>query len=415
MNSQVDQIARAVLYEGYLLYPYRHSAFKNQQRWNFGVLYPPSWSATQTGADRSYFQMECLAQCSQEAELEVSVRFLQIVKRRGPSGGWREAVERCVNLGPIPPSTLTGEVRIQNFFYSGEEKKDGEVVVSTSSVEGRAEVSSIQIQPDISRLSVQVRNTGACAAETRDHALMHSLASAHAVLQLRRGKFVSQIDPPEDLRGYVAECQNVGVWPVLVGEPGGHDTMLGSPIILYDYPQIASESKGDLFDGTEIDEILTLRILTLSDAEKEEVRRSDPKARRILERLETSPPEHLLELHGVMRGARAPERDAWSAWDTVEGRAIQSFVVQGVELKKGDRVRLRPRNRADIFDTLLEGKTAVIEAVEQDLEDKVHFAVVVEDDPGRDLGELRQAGHRFFYSAEELEPFESVKSEKREL
>ena len=159
--------------------------------------------------------------------------------------------------------------------------------------------------------------------------------------------------------------------------------MLGSPIILYDYPQIAPESKGDLFDGTEIDEILMLRILTLTDAEKEEVRRTDERALQILDRLESMPPEHLLELHGKIRslepsGASPP-------------------------FKKGDRVRLHPRRRADIFDTILEGKIAIIEAVEQDFDNNVHLAVVVEDDPGRDLGEMRYIGHRFFFSSEEVE------------
>ena len=181
---------------------------------------------------------------------------------------------------------------------------------------------------------------------------------------------------------------------MLVGESGRRDTMLGSPIILYDYPQIAPESAGDLFDSTEIDEILTLRILTLTDEEKDEMRRSDERARRILERLESSPPEHLLELHGRI--------------STMQSSPLA--VDERTGFKKGDRVRLRPRKRADIFDTLLEGKVAIIEAVEQDFENKIHFAVVIEDDPGRDLGEMRQIGHRFFFSPEEVEPLELIDS-----
>jgi hypothetical protein len=191
---------------------------------------------------------------------------------------------------------------------------------------------------------------------------------------------------------------------VLVGESPLRDIILGSPIILYDYPQVAPESKGDLFDSTEIDEILTLRILTLTEDEKAEIRQSDERVRRMLERLEISPPEHLLELHGAMRGLRDPQSDPWSAWDTLEGTPAASAKVSGVELKKGDRVRLRPQKRADIFDTLLEGKIAIVEAVEEDFEHNIHFAVVLEEDPGRDLGEMRQAGHRFFFSMEEVEP-----------
>jgi hypothetical protein len=193
---------------------------------------------------------------------------------------------------------------------------------------------------------------------------------------------------------------------VLVGEEGAHDTMLGSPIILSDYPQIAPESSGDLFDGTEIDEILSLRILTMTDAEKAEMRQSDERAKEILDRLEANPAEHLMQLHGVIRGMRSqPRIDLWNpsnAWP--EASKITSARIAGVDVKKGDRVRLRPGKRADIFDSLLDGKTAVIEAIEQDYEDKVHIAVVIEDDPGRDLGEMRQAGHRFFFSGSEIEP-----------
>ena len=78
--------------------------------------------------------------------------------------------------------------------------------------------------------------------------------------------------------------------------------MLSSPIILYDYPQIAPESPGSLFDGTEIDEILTLRIMTLTDDEKREMRNADDRARQILERTETLPAEQFMKMHGAMKG-----------------------------------------------------------------------------------------------------------------
>jgi hypothetical protein len=93
-----------------------------------------------------------------------------------------------------------------------------------------------------------------------------------------------------------------------VGEEGQRNTMLSSPIILYDYPQIAPESPGDLFDGVEIDEILSLRILTMTDEEKREMRQSDDRARHILERTEALPEEHFAKLHGVLRGLR-PARE----------------------------------------------------------------------------------------------------------
>jgi hypothetical protein len=98
----------------------------------------------------------------------------------------------------------------------------------------------------------------------------------------------------------------MGAWPVMAGEEGQRNLMLASPIILYDFPRIAPESPGDLFDGTEIDEILALRILTMTDAEKLEVRNGDDRARRILERTEMLPPEHFRKLHGALRGLRIP-------------------------------------------------------------------------------------------------------------
>ncbi|MGH9704507.1 MAG: hypothetical protein ACRD4K_14115, partial [Candidatus Acidiferrales bacterium] len=99
-------------------------------------------------------------------------------------------------------------------------------------------------------------------------------------------------------------CRNIGTWPVLVGDEGRRDTLLSSPIILYDYPQIAPESPGDLFDGAEIDEILSLRIMTMTEEEKREMRESDERARQILERTESLPHEHLKKLHGALRGMR---------------------------------------------------------------------------------------------------------------
>jgi hydrogenase maturation protease len=131
--------------------------------------------------------------------------------------------------------------------------------------------------------------------------LRRSLVSTHTILRVPGGEFASLLDPPEELRELSGECSNSGLWPVLAGEATPPDTMLASPIILYDYPQIAPESAGSLFDGTEIDEILSLRILTLTDDEKREMRETDPQARRLLERTEALDPEQWMQLHGVMR------------------------------------------------------------------------------------------------------------------
>jgi hydrogenase maturation protease len=138
---------------------------------------------------------------------------------------------------------------------------------------------------------------------------LHALVSAHAILRVTGGEFVSLTDPPELLRQAAEQCDNQGVWPVLGGEPGSRDCMLVSPIILSDYPQVAPESAGDLFDGAEIDEILTLRILTMTDSEKEEMRQMDERTRRILERTESLSPSQLMQLHGVLRNPHALASD----------------------------------------------------------------------------------------------------------
>ncbi|HJT88217.1 MAG TPA: hypothetical protein VJ732_10185, partial [Bryobacteraceae bacterium] len=226
----------------------------------------------------------------------------------------------------------------------------------------------------------RIRNLTRFDGESREAALRHSLLSTHTILTVRGGEFLSLMDPPEGYRAAAEACRNIGTWPVLAGAPGERDIMLSSPVILYDYPQVAPESPGDLFDGTEIDEILTLRILTLSDQEKAEIRAGEERARRILERSETLPPEQLMKLHGALRG-----------------------LGQTREWKAGDVVRLRPRRGGDIMDIALGGKRAIIESVEEDYEGRVHLAVVLEDDPGRDLGMMRQPGHRFFFTPEEVE------------
>jgi hypothetical protein len=143
----------------------------------------------------------------------------------------------------------------------------------------------------------------------RDQALMQSLISTHTILSVRDGEFVSLLDPPEAFRQAAASCRNVGTWPVLVGREGERDSMLSSPIILYDYPQVAPESAGDLFDATEIDELLMLRIMTLTDEEKKQMRSADWRTRQILERAEALRPERLMRLHGTVRNLKMPEGD----------------------------------------------------------------------------------------------------------
>lgn len=186
----------------------------------------------------------------------------------------------------------------------------GVIVREQQAIEGAVELVAERAGDRLFKIMVRVLNLTPLELEdqkSRDKALMRSFASTHTILGVRAGQFVSLLDPPEQWREIAAGCRNVGGWPVLVGEIGERDTMLASPIILYDYPQIAPESPGDLFDGTEIDEILTLRIMTMTEDEKREMAAVDECARVLLDRTEALAREQLMGLHGTMRSLRPLE------------------------------------------------------------------------------------------------------------
>jgi hypothetical protein len=296
MNTDiVEKIANAVLYEGYMLYPYRSSAVKNQQRFNFGVLYPREFCDLEAGgvdpiSDNWQMQTECLVTGSAVTPLEVRIRFLQLITK----DGLQQGIERAVDTPACGFRSLEMQPLRQRFRF---DRLDGEL-----------ELRSNRLEDGCFKITLIVRNLADLtnAGElNREEVLLQSLVSVHSILRVTGGAFVSSIDPPKRFRAAVSECHNIGAWPVLAGEEGRRDTVLSAPIILYDYPQIAPESPGELFDSTEIDEILALRILTLTDAEKLEVRNGDERVRRILERTEMLPPEHFQKLHGALRGLRA--------------------------------------------------------------------------------------------------------------
>jgi hypothetical protein len=210
---------------------------------------------------------------------------------------------------------------------------------------------------------------------------------------VRGGSFVSLIDPPAALSAAAALCRNSRVWPVLAGEAGASDVVLCSPIILEDHPRVAPESPGALFDATEMDEMLALRILTLTDEERREAAALDPRVAAALARVDALAPEELARLHGAVRELRR------SAPDTPRGA-----IAGATELRAGDRVILRPKGRADILDLALAGRSATVASIVQDLEGRVFATVLVDDDPGRDLGARGFPGHRFFFRLDEVEP-----------
>ena len=312
--STVEKIADAVLYEGYLLYPYRRSAVKNQQRFNFGVLYPREYCEAQLGSEAWEMRTECLVAGSALTTIEVKVRFLQMAKRQQ----WQEGQERDVYAAACMLESIAAESFHQRFTFEGaDDGKDAEGR-SSETLEGELELAASRLGENLYKVMLSVRNlaqsVGAkledAGEATRDRMLLRSLVSVHSILHAAGGEFISLLDPPEQFKAAAAACQNAGTWPVLAGGEGRRDLVLSSPIILYDYPQIAPESAGDLFDGTEIDEILALRILTMTDAEKLEVRNGDDRARRILERTEMLPPEHFQKLHGALRGLRGSAEES---------------------------------------------------------------------------------------------------------
>jgi hypothetical protein len=304
----VRRIADAVLYEGYMLWPYRKSALKNQQRFTFGGVYPPAWQQ-----DASSVQTQALMHGGEDAQIDVRVRFLHVVRRQvlraaSPTGArepveeliaggqrfvsWDEAVER--ELAPGAIEIAAGE-RL-------EEIDGGAIERSWQALHGEISLARERVAEGLSRVTVLVANTTPWSGGAREEALRHTLCSTHVVMRASGGgEWVSSTDPPAQLREQADACENSGLWPVLVGEPDDRSTLLASPIILSDHPEIAPESPGDLFDSGEIDQMLVLNILAMTDEERSAMRASDPRAQEILERTEALTDEQITRLNGAVR------------------------------------------------------------------------------------------------------------------
>jgi hypothetical protein len=412
--AQIRAIADATLYEGYVLYPYRASSTKNHARWQFGVLMPPDYAAADP-SERSAAVTEVVLDAPRSARLQVRVRFLHAQRRAGGDvPDWDEATERTVDVEVAVADALAAPQTTVVGFAAESAVTDG---VERSSLSLRVEVSvRISELPGpygalLVRVGVANRTAGAGAAD-RETALRGALLAAHTLLAVAPGRFLSMTDPPEWASGYVARCRNDGTWPVLAGSD---DVVLSSPIILADHPQIAPESPGDLYDATEIDEILTLRTMALTDAEKAEARATDPRAAAIIDRVDGLPPEHLDRLHGALRYLRQvtgepepaePEKVPW--WDPGADTSVSpetdAVLIDGVEVRRGSRVRLRPGlRRTDAQDLFLAGRTATVEAVFHDVDGQQHLGVTPDDDA--ELAEISRWHGRFLYFApDEVEP-----------
>src|SRR5215472_1747456 len=466
--EQAREVADAVLYEGYLLYPYRRSAQKNRTRFQFGVLMPPAYRAVDE-CEHSASQTECLLECPGDARVEILARFLHLqrraVQRVAPGTGqvsdvdtlrvggveytsWDEAVEREQRL-QAPIACLLGPGAELLFQVSGgEEAEDltepagrpaGRLTRRLEALDGAILARAERVPGPYGALRLRVRlenrTRPGAPLRRRDDGLRHALIAAHMLIGVPGGRFLSLTDPPEWAASETSACTNIGTWPVLAGPADRADLMLSSPVILYDHPEVAPESAGDLFDATEIDEILTLRTLALTDEEKRQARATDPRAAGLIDRLDGLPPEMLERMRGAIRSlspgpgkpsggtaaaagpaastaaepaVRSPETPWWDPGaDSSVSPETDHVLVAGVKVARGSRVRMRPGSRrADAQDLFLVGREAFVEAVLHDVDGQVHVAVSPASDP---LAELQRSHGRFLYfAADEIEPAETA-------
>jgi hypothetical protein len=409
-------VADAVLYEGYLLYPYRASSPKNQSRWQFGVLGPSGAADAGIGEDDT-LSAQVLVRSSGVPKLSGVVRFLQLQHRDAEGTSWLtwdEAVEREIVIDRLPLTSLPRAIDISVAAGTDVETVDGGRLVRTRrALHGRLDISA-ERDGDLLRISLDVRNTAAPAAD-KDEAIATSMIGTHLLLTVTDGEFVSLLEPPDSAASAVTRCSHHRCFPVLAGPPGEMSLVLVSPIILYDHPEIAEQSKGALYDSTEIDEILTLRIMTMTDEEKAQARATDPLAARIIDRCDTMSPEAMLDLHGVLRNPHAasqapglipeiPTDVDW--WDPMADNAVRpdldAILVNGTPVSRGSRVRLHPSRRADAQDLFYTDKIARVTSVHEDVDGDQHVGVILEDDPAADLHDWY--GRYLYFAPDEVEP-----------
>jgi hypothetical protein len=469
--AEARRVADAILYEGYLLYPYRGSARKNQSRFQFGVLMPPAY-ADVDDCEPSASQTECLLECPEDATVTVITRFLHLQRRQVETAGgeegfravasvqvddaevttWDEAAER-EHWATAPIAALLAGAVDAAFEMPGGESTElltdsagrtiGRLVRRQASLTGVVRLRAERLPGPYGTLRLRVAIENHTSQDgplrRREDGLRLALIATHALIHVPSGRFLSLTDPPEWAAPYAAACVNTATWPVLAGPEECRELVLSSPVILYDHPQIAAESAGELFDSTEIDEILTLRTLALTDDEKREARATDPRAAALLDRLDDLPPEMLERMHGAIRYLGAPGETGagppgaggpgtgqpgsgqagtgWPAstsqdrsvpwWDPGSDASVSPetdhILIGGVRVARGSRVRMRPgTRRADAQDLFLTGRSALVEAVLHDVDGNVHLALTPEDDPAADL--QRNHGRFLYFAPDEVEP-----------
>ncbi len=442
------KVADAVLYEGYLLYPYRASSQKNQMRWQFGVLMPRDHALRTSEAETWFSQTECLVEPRGEGHVRITFRCLHLQTRQIEKASgegfepvdaltcgdkthvtWDEAVEQELEVDIPMGEVATGrDVAIElEEASSSEEIREadgrvaGRIVRRRWPVSGAVRVSAERLRAasEVLKLRIRIENLTNWSDEHagRGEALKRSFIAAHLLVSTDVGRFISLLEPPEWARPLADSCKNEHTWPVLIGDDVRRSAVLSSPIILYDYPQVAPESPGDLFDSTEIDEILSLRTAALTDEEKQEARATDDRAAAIIDRTDAMPPEIMERLHGTIRYVRDATGDTGAAdevpwWDPGADSSVSpesdAIDISGVQVSKGSLVRLRPGSkRADAQDLFLTTRTARVEAVFFDVDGNNHLAVTLEDDPAADLHQWH--GRFLYFAPDEVEPLEDAR------
>ncbi len=306
---------------------------------------PPGYAQVDPG-EPAASQTECILEAKAAAELTATVRFLQLQRRTvlaAPDwaevsslrvGGteyapWDEAAEREQQVTAPVSDLLSGGAEVPFTVPGGVDAADlagpdgqlaGRLVRRRETLSGMIRLTAERLPGPYGALRVRLvlanrTAAGAAAQSRRADGLPFALVAAHSLISVPGGRFLSMTDPPEWAAPAVSGCVNTGTWPVLGGPAGCTELILSSPVILYDHPEIAAESAGQLYDSTEIDEILTLRTLALTDAEKQEARATDPRAAELMDRLDHLPPEMLERMHGAIRYLR-PAGDTATARDT---------------------------------------------------------------------------------------------------
>jgi len=415
-------VADAVLYEGYLLYPYKASALKNQMRWQFGVVVPQA-SRERGSTENAHQQTEILIdpECDAGTTLDVLVRFLHVQRRSvearegdgfvpvgkltvagTPYVSFDETVEReiacSLALGrqdavAVP---IVEEASEETALLRDGDVTEGRIVRRRWPLHGSVTVTAERLERFF-KVRVRIENASdVVEAPERAALLRTAFVSAHTLLAVRGGRIVSLLEPPDNAAPAAGTCRNEHTWPVLTGDERidrtTSPTALSSPIILYDFPKIAESSPGQTYDATEVDELLNLTVLTMSDDEKAEARATDERARAIVDRAEAISPERMSALHGTMQALASQDEEPGSG----------HVVVAGVRIARGSAVRLHPKGRADVWDMFLEDKLATVAGVHTDFDERTYVAVTVDDDPATEYHQWY--GRSLFFSPDEVEP-----------